>query len=262
MDGGICGSGVVVLIRFCSGVSTGQRFRDCAVQRQFTAGGNVVVDLYKFGECLSWVQALEVVLVDGACIFLCGGLALNLDIAVWKSQATPDFKVSLLMAVQFTIGAWAEVTSTTIMHCFCKVGFAGDASDVESCHVPAEEEMIELWCAANGGYDDVLELQEFLHADDTVATNEELSDEAIITAVTETQDKCSGDDDNEPESMQVQVMSHKEASRMIDSLRDFVSIKNLPLGHVQHLDSLQQDVGKLVAKQSKLTNYGFLSPKK
>lgn len=49
---------------------------------------------------------------------------------------------------------------------------------------------------------------------------------------------------------------------MTDSLGHIVFVKNLPLGHVQHLDYLQEDVGKLVAKQSKLTDHGFLSPKK
>ncbi|KAH6946967.1 hypothetical protein HPB50_016262 [Hyalomma asiaticum] len=128
------------------------------------------------------------------------------------------------------------------MHCFCKAGFAGDASDVESCNIPAEAEMMELWCAANGD-GGTSELQEFLYTNDTVTTNE-LTDEVIVTVVTGTQGESGGDDDK-PEPVQVQVMSHQEAS-----LLHFVFVKNLPLGHVQHLDSLQQDVSKLVAKQS------------
>lgn len=92
------------------------------------------------------------------------------------------------MTVQFILGEWAQVTSTTITHCFRKAGFTGDASDMESRHVPSEAEMIEPWCAANGGDGDALELQEFLHADDTVAINEELSDEAIVAVATGTRD--------------------------------------------------------------------------
>lgn len=60
----------------------------------------------------------------------------------------------------------------------------------------------------------------------------------------------------------MQVVSHQEALQMIDSLRDFVFAKNLPLGHAQQLDALQKDVNKMASKQSKLTAYGFLPAKK
>lgn len=98
---------------------------------------------------------------------------------------------------------------------------------------------------------------EFLHADDAVTTNEDLTDEAIVAAVTGTEDDSS--DDEEPEPMQ--VVSHQEALRMIDSLCNFVFAKNLPLGHAQQLDALQKDVTKIASKQSKLSDYGFLPAK-
>ncbi|KAH6934579.1 hypothetical protein HPB50_025487 [Hyalomma asiaticum] len=188
-------------------------------------------------------------------------LALNLDISIRERRPAPDFKVSLLMAVQFISAAWAEVGSSTIANCFCKAGFAGDSSEaeVEGRDAPADAEMTELWSSVNGGDGDASGLEKFLHADDAVATNEDLTDEAIIAAVTGTE-YDSSDDEEEPEPMQ--VVSHHEALQMIDSLRDFVFAKNLPLGHAQQLDALQKDVNKMASKQSKLTAYGFLPAKK
>ncbi|XP_049269945.1 tigger transposable element-derived protein 6-like [Rhipicephalus sanguineus] len=58
-------------------------------------------------------------------------LALNLNIYICERRPAPDFKVSLLMAVQFISAAWAEVGSSTITNCSCKVGFAGDSSEAE-----------------------------------------------------------------------------------------------------------------------------------
>ncbi|KAH6921987.1 hypothetical protein HPB50_007242 [Hyalomma asiaticum] len=128
----------------------------------------------------------------------------------------------------------------------------------EGRDAPAGAEMTELWSSVNGGDGDTSGL-EFLHADDAVATNEDLTDEAIVAAVTGAEDDSS-DDEEEPEPMQ--VVSHQEALQMIDSLRDFVFAKNLPLGHAQQLDALQKDVNKMASKQSKLTAYGFLPAKK
>ncbi|KAH7939464.1 hypothetical protein HPB52_012770 [Rhipicephalus sanguineus] len=169
-------------------------------------------------------------------------------------------RVSLLMAVQFIFVAWAEVGSSTIANCFCKVSFARDPSkaEVEGRKAPADAEMTELWSLVNGGDGDASGL-EFLHADDAVATNEDLTDKAIVAAVTGAKDDSS-DDEEEPEPMQ--VVSHQEALQMIDSLRDFVFAKNLLLDHAQQLDALQKDVNKMASKQSKLTAYGFLPAKK
>ncbi|KAH7963813.1 hypothetical protein HPB52_023136 [Rhipicephalus sanguineus] len=165
------------------------------------------------------------------------------------------------MAVQFTFAAWAEVGSSTIANCFCKAGFAGDSSEaeVEGRDAPADAEMTELWSSVNGGDGDASGLEEFLHADDALATNEDLTDEAIVAAVTGAEDGSS-DDEEEPEP--VQVVSHQEALQMIDSPHNFVFAKNLPLGHAQQLDGLQKDVTKTASKQSKLTAYGFLPAKK
>ncbi|KAH7969569.1 hypothetical protein HPB52_019612 [Rhipicephalus sanguineus] len=153
-------------------------------------------------------------------------LALNLDIFIRERRPAPDFK--------FIFAAWAEVGSSTIVNCFCKVGLAGDSSEaeVEGRDAPADAEMIELWSSVNGGDGDASGLEEFLHADDAVATNEDLTDEAIVAAVTGAEDDSS-DDEEEPELMQ--AVSHQEALQMIDSLRDFVFAKNLPLGHAQQL---------------------------
>ncbi|KAH6929044.1 hypothetical protein HPB50_022519 [Hyalomma asiaticum] len=188
-------------------------------------------------------------------------LALNLDISIRERRPAQDFKVSLLMAVQFISAAWAEVGSSTIANCFCKACFAGDSSEaeVEGRDAPADAEMTELWSSVNGGDGDASGLEEFLHADDAVATNEDLTDEAIVAAVTGAEDDSS-DDEEELEPMQ--VVSHPEALQMSDSLRDFVFAKNLPLGHAQQLDALQKDVNKMASKQSKLTAYGFLPAKK
>ncbi|KAH7963466.1 hypothetical protein HPB52_021233 [Rhipicephalus sanguineus] len=171
------------------------------------------------------------------------GLALNLDISIRERRPAPDFKVSLLMAVQFIFAAWAEVGSSTIVNCFCKVGFAGDYSEaeVEGRDAPANAEMTELWSSVNGGDGDASGLEEFLHADDAVAKNEDLTDEAIVAAVTGAEDESS-DDEEEPEPMQ--AVSHQEALQMIDRLRDFVFAKNLPLGHAQQMDALQKDSQK------------------
>ncbi|KAH9366144.1 hypothetical protein HPB48_021808 [Haemaphysalis longicornis] len=176
-------------------------------------------------------------------------LALNLDISIRERRPAPDFKVSLLMAVQFIFAAWAEVGSSTIANCFCMVGFAGDSSEAEvkGHDAPADAEMTELWSS------------EFLHANDALATNEDLTNEAIVAAVTGAEDDRS-DDEEEPEPMQ--VVSHQEALEMIDSLRDFVFAKTLPPGQAQQLDALQKDVNKMASKQSKLTAYGFLPAKK
>ncbi|KAH7973152.1 hypothetical protein HPB52_022158 [Rhipicephalus sanguineus] len=141
-------------------------------------------------------------------------LALNLDISIRERRPAPDFKVSLLMAVQFIFAAWAEVGSSTIANCFCKAGFAGDSSEaeVEGRDAPADAEMTELWLSVNSGDGDASGLEEFLHADDAVATNEDLTDEAIVAAVTGAEDDSS-DDVEEPEPMQ--VVSHQEALQMI-----------------------------------------------
>ncbi|KAH7983841.1 hypothetical protein HPB52_014689 [Rhipicephalus sanguineus] len=58
-----------------------------------------------------------------------------------------------------------------------------------------------------------------MHANDAVATNEDLTDEAIVAAVTGAEDDSS-DDEEEPEPMQ--VVLHQEALQMIYSLCDFV----------------------------------------
>ncbi|XP_072145071.1 tigger transposable element-derived protein 6-like [Dermacentor andersoni] len=186
-------------------------------------------------------------------------LALNLDIAVRECRPAPDFKISLLMAVQFIFGAWAEVSSSIVMNCFRKADFAGDTSDAEYRKATADGAITELWSTVRGDDGDAKGLQEFLHADDAVATNEELTDKAIVAAVTGAEDDDSSDDEDEPEP--VQVVSLQEASRMIDFLRDFIFAKNLSLGHVQHLNALQKDIGKIAAKQSKLADYGFVSAK-
>ncbi|KAH6933175.1 hypothetical protein HPB50_012783 [Hyalomma asiaticum] len=102
--------------------------------------------------------------------------------------------------------------------------------------------MTELWSSVNGSDGDASGLEEFLHADDAVATNGDLTDEAIVAAVTGAEDDSS-DDEEELEPMQ--VVSHQEALQMIDSLRDFVFAKNLPLGHAQQLDALQKDINKM-----------------
>ncbi|KAH7969666.1 hypothetical protein HPB52_020965 [Rhipicephalus sanguineus] len=73
---------------------------------------------------------------------------------------------------------------------------------------PADAEMTELWSSVNGGDGDASGLEEFLHADDAVATNEDLTDEAIVAAITGAEDDSS-DDEEEPEPMQ--VVSHQEA---------------------------------------------------
>lgn len=44
---------------------------------------------------------------------------------------------------------------------------------------------------------------------------------------------------------------------MIQSLRDFIFAKDLPLSYVEQLDALEKDVRQLRVKQSKLTDYGF-----
>ncbi|XP_037500282.1 uncharacterized protein LOC119374275 [Rhipicephalus sanguineus] len=150
-------------------------------------------------------------------------LALNLDISIRERRPAPDFKVSLLMAVQFIFAASVEVGSSTIANCFCKVGFAGNSSEaeVEGRDAPADAEMTELWSSVNGG-GDASGLYEFLHADGAVAINEDLTDEAIVAADIGAEDDSS-DDEGEPEPMQ--VVSHQEELQMIDSLRDFVFAK-------------------------------------
>ncbi|KAH9379786.1 hypothetical protein HPB48_017345 [Haemaphysalis longicornis] len=83
--------------------------------------------------------------------------------------------------------AWAEVGSSTIANCFCKVGFAGDSSEaeVEGRDAPADAEMDRtLVVGERVVMETRRELEEFLHADDAVATNEDLTDEAIVAAVT------------------------------------------------------------------------------
>lgn len=114
------------------------------------------------------------------------------------------------------------------MNCFRKTGFAEDAGDAEGRNVSADVGTTDLWSSVNGGDGDASGLQEFLIADHTVAKNEDLNDEAIVAAVTGTEGNNS---DDELEFMQ--VMSHQEAFKMIDSLSNFFFVKNLLLSYVQ-----------------------------
>lgn len=56
-------------------------------------------------------------------------------------------------------------------------------------------------------------------------------------------------------------MSSMEALHMIQSLLDFVFAKGLALSHVETLDALENDVGRIHSRQAKLTDFGFFCEK-
>ncbi|KAH7962460.1 hypothetical protein HPB52_016215 [Rhipicephalus sanguineus] len=74
--------------------------------------------------------------------------------------------------------------------------------------------MTELWSSVNGGDGDASGLEEFLHADDAVATNEDFTDEAIVAAVTGAEDDSS--DKKEPEPMQAKHAAGEGSNWSID----------------------------------------------
>ncbi|KAH8039077.1 hypothetical protein MRX96_008579 [Rhipicephalus microplus] len=98
------------------------------------------------------------------CRCLLSKLALNLDIYIRERRPVPDFKVSVRMSMQFILAAWAEVGSSTISNCFCKVGLAGNSgeADEEGHDAPADAEMAKRWLSVNGGDGDASELDVFL----------------------------------------------------------------------------------------------------
>lgn len=179
----------------------------------------------------------------------------------------PDLKITLLMAVQFIFGAWCGVRASTVQNCFRQAGFVRrrregevgeeEAMPGEACEAPDDEGVPELWSALN---EDASGLDDFLHADDVVETSECLSDEAIVARI-RAADSGESDDSDDAVVQPIQVLSSQEAQRMIQSLRDFVFSKDLPLSYVEHLDALEKDVRQLRVKQSKLTDYGFSANK-
>lgn len=78
-----------------------------------------------------------------------------------------------------------------------------------------------------------------------------------FTSFTVSGDSGESDDDDDAAEQPTQVPSSHEAQRMIQSLRDFIFAKDLPLSYVEQLDALEKDVRQLRVKQSKLTDYGF-----
>lgn len=190
-------------------------------------------------------------------------LLLNVDNAARGSQE-PDLKITLLMATQFIFGAWCGVRASTVRNCFRQAGFvrrrheeeAGEEEAIpgEATEAPDDEGVPQLWSAL---HEDASGLDDFLHADDGVETSECLSDEAIVASVRGAADSGESDDDDDAAEQPTQVPSSHEAQRMIQSLRDFIFAKDLPLSYVEQLDALEKDVRQLRVKQSKLTDYGF-----
>ncbi|KAH7977036.1 hypothetical protein HPB52_023218 [Rhipicephalus sanguineus] len=84
--------------------------------------------------------------------------------------------------------------------------------------------MTELWSSVNGGDGDASGFEEFLHADNAVATNEDLTDKAIIAAVTGAEDDSS-DDEEEPEThADVQAAGDLVKTSTPDSLSDYMPV--------------------------------------
>ncbi|KAH7975394.1 hypothetical protein HPB52_001347 [Rhipicephalus sanguineus] len=110
-----------------------------------------------------------------------------------------DLKVPLVKAVFFASGAWRDVKSETILHCFEKAGFSRGSSAAEEITAEADIDAVaadgaaavtslgQLWEAADNAslVPSRLDYLDFALADQDLVTTEELTTDELAASVSE-----------------------------------------------------------------------------
>lgn len=134
-----------------------------------------------------------------------------------------DHKISLLSAMYIADKSWKKVSEKTIRNCFRTSGFIKDDSVIAPSEPDNEIATPNEWNRLTHD-DNPITFQEFVSFDDDVAVAEMLSEDEILNQLA---DDVDVEEEEEPEEEEVPNISHKEAKKMINRIRHYLSRSNV-----------------------------------
>lgn len=173
-------------------------------------------------------------------------------------------KITLSMAVQMMYASWHEVKAQTVRHCFAKAGMLVPDENSDPCDDAVEaastEQVKTVWeqlATSELVYSEDASLDDFLMADGSALTREEVSDSSLVDEVRREEPSPVDTESSDDEDENGDHVTVQRAMSAIADLKRFVASRGLGEEFILSLDSLERAslLSNLPLKQTTISSF-------
>ena len=158
-----------------------------------------------------------------------------------------EFEFTLLDALHIVRRAWGQVSESTIRNCFVKTNFIEEEIQSE----PDDVDLLEIWEALPSEEkmqeNEVIELSDFLEADERLETGGSFTLDEIAEEMLRSEEPIESEDVGENE-VEDEIVSFEEAQRAWSTVRKFMQQRSGKASVMQAYDRLDDEVHEIRRK--------------
>ena len=158
-----------------------------------------------------------------------------------------EFEFTLLDALHIVRRAWEQVNESTIRNCFVKAKFIEEEIQSE----PDDVDLLEIWEALPSEEkmqeNEVIELSDFLEADERLETGGSFTLDEIAEEMLRSEEPIESEDVGENE-VEDEIVSFEEAQRAWSTVRKFMQQRSGKARVMQACDRLDDKVNEIRRK--------------